>query len=203
KTGFSELALSLKEESVKLAVASIGYKAEEDKKKLAWDISNKVVKVESYLSYTQITQAGQATPTESVQVTNRLRELEFQAEHRLGNFLSIIEEYNSYSYDTSKEDQNPSLKVLLKEIKNSGYSVRDAVYSKNENLEYEFLGGFDNARKVVDNYVKNNLPGRSANEDPYALVNQSKGSVSSNASSIVTAGEEIGVIFNIKQQANG
>ncbi|MBM9549243.1 hypothetical protein JWG40_19630, partial [Leptospira sp. 201903074] len=81
--------------------------------------------------------------------------------------------------------------------------VRDAVYSKNANLEYEFLGGFDNARKVVDNYVKNNLPGRSANEDPYALVNQSKGSVSSNASSIVTAGEEIGVIFNIKQQANG
>ncbi|WP_167880826.1 hypothetical protein, partial [Leptospira meyeri] len=97
----------------------------------------------------------------------------------------------------------PSLKVLLKEIKNSGYSVRDAVYSKNANLEYEFLGGFDNARKVVDNYVKNNLPGRSANEDPYALTNQSKGSVSSNASSIVTAGEEIGVIFNIKQQANG
>ncbi|MCG6146457.1 polymorphic toxin-type HINT domain-containing protein [Leptospira bandrabouensis] len=203
KTGFSDLANSLKEESVKLAVASIGYKGEEDKKKLAWDISNKVVKVESYLSYTQITQAGQATPTESVQVTNRLRELEFQAEHRLGNFLSIIEEYNSYSYDTTKEDQNPSLKVLLKEIKNSGYSVRDAVYSKNANLEYEFLGGFDNARKVVDNYVKNNLPGRSANEDPYALVNQSKGSVSSNASSIVTAGEEIGVIFNIKQQANG
>ncbi|MCG6153951.1 polymorphic toxin-type HINT domain-containing protein [Leptospira bandrabouensis] len=203
KTGFSDLANSLKEESVKLAVASIGYKAEEDKKKLAWDISNKVVKVESYLSYTQITPQGQATPTESVQVTNRLRELEFQAEHRLGNFLAIVEEYNSYSYDTAKEDQNPSLKVLLKEIKNSGYSVRDAVYSKNENLEYEFLGGFDNARKVVDNYVKNNLPGRSANEDPYALTNQAKGSVSSNASSIVTAGEEIGVIFNIKQQANG
>ncbi|MBM9547317.1 hypothetical protein JWG40_09840, partial [Leptospira sp. 201903074] len=148
KTGFSELALSLKEESVKIAVANIGYKEEEDKKKLAWDISNKVVKVESYLSYTQITQAGQATPTENVQVTNRLRELEFQAEHRLGNFLSIVEEYNSYSYDTTKEDQNPSLKVLLKEIKNSGYSVRDAVYSKNANLEYEFLGGFDNARKV-------------------------------------------------------
>ncbi|TGN18030.1 hypothetical protein EHS15_15675, partial [Leptospira idonii] len=198
QTGFASFADALGEETSKLAVAGLRAVAEEKEKKFAWDVSNKVIKIESYLSYTKIAPAGQAAPSEDTQVTNRLRELEYQAEHRLGNFLSIIEEYNSYSYDPSKEAQNPSLRVLLGEMRNAGYTVRDEVYSKNASLEYEFLGGFDNAKAVTDNYVKNNLPGRFALEDPYEKTSQAKGSMSSSASSILLAGEEIGVIYNIK-----
>lgn len=197
-TGFSEFANDLGEESEKIQLEIYRKGIDEKNKKYAWNVSRNSIKIESYLSYTSISPDGQTTPSIETQTNNRLRELEFQAEHRLGNFLALLEEYNSFAFDPLKESGNPSLQAIIDELSDNGYEVRDEEYSKNASLEYEFAGTFDNIKAIADNYLKNNLPGRFAIDDPYARVNSYKSGMSSSADSIKTAGEEISVIYNVK-----
>ncbi|RHX91683.1 hypothetical protein, partial [Leptospira stimsonii] len=203
KTGFKELADTIDSDGLRLAKAKDQAKRDENITKFSYDLVKGNIIVESYLSYLNIGPNGRLEPDQDTQITNRLRELEFQAEQRLGSFMNLVEGYKSFAFDPDKEDQNPSIRRALEDFAGSGYSVRDDVYAKDGSGNYTFMPGINNLKGIIDNYVDNNLPGRSANEDPYSEVGSAKGSMTSSANSIIEAGKSIGIITNINNTLQG
>ncbi|TGM03136.1 hypothetical protein EHQ76_10230 [Leptospira barantonii] len=203
KTGFKELADTFDTDGLRLAKAKAQAQRDENTVKFSYDLVKGNIIVESYLSYLNIGPKGQLEPSQDTQITNRLRELEFQAEHRLGGFMNLVEGYKSFAFDPDKEDQNPSIRRALEDFSTSGYSVRDAAYAKDGSGNYTFMAGINNLKGIIDNYVDNNLPGRSANEDPYSESGSAKGSMSGSASAIIDAGKSIGIITNINNTLQG
>lgn len=203
KTGFKELADTFDTDGLRLAKAKAQAQRDENTVKYSYDLVKGNIIVESYLSYLNIGPKGQLEPSQDTQITNRLRELEFQAEHRLGGFMNLVEGYKSFAFDPDKEDQNPSIRRALEDFSTSGYTVRDEVYTKDGSGNYTFMAGINNLKGIIDNYVDNNLPGRSANEDPYSESGSAKGSMSGSASAIIDAGKSIGIITNINNTLQG
>ncbi|MBW0436043.1 hypothetical protein HGB47_20765, partial [Leptospira yasudae] len=203
KSGFQELADTFGTDGLRLAKAKEQAKRDQDKNQFAYDLVKGNIIVESYLSYLNIGPKGQLEPSQDTQIENRLRELEFQGEHRLGAFMNLVEGYKSFAFDPDKEDQNPSIRRALQDFGDSGYTVRDEVYTKDGSGNYTFMAGINNLKGIIDNYVDNNLPGRSANEDPYSEVGSAKGSMQGSAGAIIDAGKSIGIITNINQTLQG
>lgn len=203
RTGFKELADTFDTDGLRLAKAKAQAQRDENIVKYSYDLVKGNIIVESYLSYLNIGPKGQLEPSQDTQITNRLRELEFQAEHRLGGFMNLVEGYKSFAFDPDKEDQNPSIRRALEDFSTSGYTVRDEVYTKDGSGNYTFMAGINNLKGIIDNYVDNNLPGRSANEDPYSESGSAKGSMSGSASAIIDAGKSIGIITNINNTLQG
>ncbi|MGJ4754063.1 polymorphic toxin-type HINT domain-containing protein [Leptospira kmetyi] len=203
RTGFKELADTFDTDGLRLAKAKAQAQRDENTVKYSYDLVKGNIIVESYLSYLNIGPKGQLEPSQDTQITNRLRELEFQAEHRLGGFMNLVEGYKSFAFDPDKEDQNPSIRRALEDFSTSGYTVRDEVYTKDGSGNYTFMAGINNLKGIIDNYVDNNLPGRSANEDPYSESGSAKGSMSGSASAIIDAGKSIGIITNINNTLQG
>jgi len=77
-SGFSDFADDLAGEAEKLQIEIYRQGIDEKNKKYAWNVSRNSIKIESYLSYTAIGPNGQTAPSIETQITNRLRELEFQ-----------------------------------------------------------------------------------------------------------------------------
>ncbi|WP_125169991.1 Hint domain-containing protein [Leptospira perolatii] len=203
KTGFDYFLSKLDGQDLKFTKEIVEADRIEKNMKFSYDILKKNVLVESYLSYLNITPFGQLEPSDQKKIQDRLRELEMQAEQRLGNFLGIVESYSSATFDPLKADANPSIRRALEDFRASGYEIRDAVYEKDSEGEYVFKGGLDNLYGIIENYVDNNLPGRFAVSDPYAETASAKGSMSSSADSIITAGKSIGILTQIAQKYRG
>ncbi|PJZ67998.1 hypothetical protein CH360_18510, partial [Leptospira perolatii] len=144
KTGFTDFVTKLGTEDVSFTKQAIEANRTEQNQKFAYDIVKKNVIVESYLSYINIGPKGQLEPSDDQKITDRLRELEYQAEQRLGNFLGLVEGYKSVAFDPSKEEANPSIRRALRDFKDTGYEIKDTVYSKNASGDYSFKGGLDN-----------------------------------------------------------
>ncbi|WP_244244909.1 hypothetical protein [Leptospira koniambonensis] len=204
ETGFSDLISSLGAENLNLTLELTNAQASERKAKYAYDVVKGNVVIESYLSYVNIGSQGQTAPTLETQITNKERELEYQAEQRLGNLLSLIESYKSYSFDPDKTEANPSIRQALKEIQDSGYEISDDVYEKNQTTgTYDFIAGINNLKGIIDNYVDNNLPGRVAINDPYAETSKATGAMSSYADNIMESGKKIGILTDIANKYSG
>ncbi|PJZ67999.1 hypothetical protein CH360_18505, partial [Leptospira perolatii] len=144
KTGFSDFVTKLGSEDLSFTKKSIEANRTEQNQKFAYDIVKKNVIVESYLSYINIGPKGQLEPSDDQKITDRLKELEFQAEQRLGNFLGLVEGYKSVAFDPDKEEANPSIRRALRDFKDTGYEIKDTVYTKNASGDYAFKGGLDN-----------------------------------------------------------
>ncbi|TGL65964.1 hypothetical protein EHQ64_00005, partial [Leptospira sarikeiensis] len=204
ETGFEDLVSKLGEQDLNLVLEGTRAQGEERKAKYAYDVVKGNVVIESYLSYIGIGAEGQTAPSLDTQITNKERELEFQAEQRLGNLLSLIEGYKSYSFDPDKTEANPSIRQALKEIQDSGYEITDTVYNKNVSTgTYDFIGGINNLKGIIDNYVDNNLPGRVAIDDPYAETSKAKGAMSNYGDTIIDSGKRIGILTDIADKYKG
>ncbi|EIE01489.1 hypothetical protein LEP1GSC185_3983 [Leptospira licerasiae serovar Varillal str. VAR 010] len=204
ESGFSDLVSSLGKENLNLTLEITNAQASERKAKYAYDVVKGNVVIESYLSYINIGSQGQTAPTLETQITNKERELEYQAEQRLGNLLSLIESYKSYSFDPDKTEANPSIRQALKEIQDSGYEISDDVYEKDQTTgTYNFIPGINNLKGIIDNYVDNNLPGRVAINDPYAETSKATGAMYSYADNIMDSGKKIGILTDIANKYNG
>ncbi len=153
--------------------------------------------IRSFKSYVNIGLGGLAEPDEATQIAGQLAELEHQAEHRLGAFVGLVEQYSSFAYNPDPAyDNNLNIRDTIAEI-NTDFVLQDGQYAKNPDGSYVFEGGLNNTQVRLDEYVNANTAAfTAADRDAYAQVQKWEGQVDQLQETIVTAGQEAVIVSN-------
>ncbi|UVD74527.1 hypothetical protein [Leptospira borgpetersenii] len=201
---YEDLVESLNLEAKRLKIELTKANQNIRKEKYVNDYRNGLIHFDSYLSYLGVPTddiATDVTTNETLAIQGRLRELEINAEQKLGGLFNLLENHKSAVFDQTpledavpgdtiqtKADLNPGLRTAAK-VMSSAYTLSDGVLPKDANGNYSFDGDFTNLKGRLDQAL-NVVSAGSVDYDKYAgaITNQS-GLISTLKNTIETAGQ--------------
>ncbi|WCD24827.1 hypothetical protein MY148_17025 [Leptospira borgpetersenii] len=196
---YEDLVESLNLEAKRLKIELTKANQNIRKEKYVNDYRNGLIHFDSYLSYLGV--PTDVTTNETLAIQGRLRELEINAEQKLGGLFNLLENHKSAVFDQTpledavpgdtiqtKADLNPDLRTAAK-VMSSAYTLSDGVLPKDANGNYSFDGDFTNLKGRLDQAL-NVVSAGSVDYDKYAgaITNQS-GLISTLKNTIETAGQ--------------
>ncbi|PNV73993.1 hypothetical protein, partial [Leptospira inadai] len=201
----------LKEESKRLTKASVGLDALTRKEKFVNDFKRGILQIRSYESYLTIPYQGDPDVRDEARIEARLRELEKDAEGKLGGLFHLLETQKSFIFDQTKladalptdpiqtvADLNPGIRSLAKFV-SSSYAVSDEVHSKNQDGKFAFEDRLVEIRSRMNQSV-NVVSAGSVEYDRYAKeVGRQSGVLASLKSTITSAGDTYLVLRGLVQ----
>lgn len=201
---YEDLVESLNLEAKRLKVELTKADQNIRKEKYVNDYRNGLIHFDSYLSYLGVPTdniATDVTTNESLAIQGRLRELEINAEQKLGGLFNLLENHKSAVFDETpledalpgdaiqtKADLNPGLRTAAK-VMSSAYTLSDNILQKDASGNYSFDGDFTNLKGRLDQAL-NVVSAGSVDYDKYAgaIANQG-GLISTLKNTIETAGQ--------------
>ncbi len=158
---------------------------------LFFDYKSGAKSIRSYKSYLNIAPTGLSEPDEATQIAGMLAELEHQAEHRLGAFVSLVEQYSSFAYNADPAyANNLNIRDTIGEIK-ADFALQDGQYARAGDGSYVFEAGLNNTQVRLDEFVNANTAAfTAADRDAYAQVQKQQGAMQQLQETIITAGQE-------------
>ncbi|EQA79294.1 hypothetical protein LEP1GSC193_0422, partial [Leptospira alstonii serovar Pingchang str. 80-412] len=201
---YEDLVESLQTETKRLKVELAKANQNIRKEKYVNDYRNGLIHFDSYLSYLGVPTdnvAGDVLTNENLAIQGRLRELEINAEQKLGGLFNLLENHKSAVFDQTpladalpgdaiqtKADLNPGLRTAAK-VMSSSYVLSDNVLQKDANGHYTFDGDFTNLKGRLDQAL-NVVSAGSVDYDQYAgAINSQSGLISTLKNTIETAGQ--------------
>ncbi|QDK27835.1 hypothetical protein [Leptospira weilii] len=201
---YEDLVDSLQTETKRLKTELAKANRNIQKEKYVNDYRNGLIHFDSYLSYLGVPTdnvASDVTTNEALAIQGRLRELEINAEQKLGGLFNLLENHKSAVFDQTpladalpgdaiqtKADLNPGLRTAAK-VMSSAYTLSDDVLSKDANGNYSFDGDFTNLKGRLDQAL-NVVSAGSVDYDQYAgTITSQSGLIATLKNTIETAGQ--------------
>uniref|UniRef100_UPI00099112FE hypothetical protein n=1 Tax=Leptospira alexanderi TaxID=100053 RepID=UPI00099112FE len=201
---YEDLVESLNLETKRLKTELAKANRNIQKEKYVNDYRNGLIHFDSYLSYLGVPTdnvAGDVLTNEALAIQGRLRELEINAEQKLGGLFNLLENHKSAVFDQTpladalpgdaiqtKADLNPGLRTAAK-VMSSAYTLSDDVLSKDANGNYSFDGDFTNLKGRLDQAL-NVVSAGSVDYDQYAgTITSQSGLIATLKNTIETAGQ--------------
>ncbi|WP_235595299.1 hypothetical protein [Leptospira weilii] len=201
---YEDLVESLQTETKRLKTELAKANRNIQKEKYVNDYRNGLIHFDSYLSYLGVPTdnvASDVTTNEALAIQGRLRELEINAEQKLGGLFNLLENHKSAVFDQTpladalpgdaiqtKADLNPGLRTAAK-VMSSAYTLSDDVLSKDANGNYSFDGDFTNLKGRLDQAL-NVVSAGSVDYDQYAgTITSQSGLIATLKNTIETAGQ--------------
>ncbi|WP_246813521.1 hypothetical protein [Leptospira gomenensis] len=201
---YSDLVESLNEEGKRLQKELAKSDALVKKEKYVNDYRNGLIKFTSYQSYLGVPTdnvASDVTTNEGLAIQGKLRELEMDAEQKLGGLFNLLETHKSYVFDDTQladalpddaiqtvADLNPGLRTTAK-FMSSSYTLGDSILPKDGDGNYNFDGDFTNLKARLDQALNVVSPG-SVDYDKYSQeVSKQSGMIGTLKNSIEMAGQ--------------
>ncbi len=186
----SDALSALAEETENLLEANFQAERDYRREKYVADVQAGAILIESHLSYEaeDIGPDGLAKVEQDTQVANRIKELERQAEHELGAFVSLLETYRSHAYDPDK-DEFLSISKTADDVA-SAYSADKTVHTSDGQGVYAFEADLNNTQQKLEQYRNVNQPGF-LTDDPYATVSAARAEMAGLKDTVLQAGETI------------
>ncbi|UPY78805.1 hypothetical protein FH581_008080 [Leptospira weilii] len=201
---YEDLVESLQTETKRLKTELAKANRNIQKEKYVNDYRNGLIHFDSYLSYLGVPTdnvATDVTTNEALAIQGRLRELEINAEQKLGGLFNLLENHKSAVFDQTpladalpgdaiqtKADLNPGLRTAAK-VMSSAYTLSDNVLTKDANGNYSFDGDFTNLKGRLDQAL-NVVSAGSVDYDQYAgTITSQSGLIATLKNTIETAGQ--------------
>nr|WP_100764726.1 hypothetical protein [Leptospira ellisii]PJZ93984.1 hypothetical protein CH379_05010 [Leptospira ellisii] len=206
---YKDLVGALGDESIRLKKELAQADREIRKEKYVYDYRSGLIKFNSYQSYLGVPTdnvASDVLTNESLAIQGRLRELEMDAEQKLGGLFNLLENHRSLVFDDTpledalpsdpiqtKADLNPGLRTAAK-VMSSSYSLNDGVSARDASGNFSFEGDFVNLKARLDQALNVVSPG-SVDFDKYAdTINSQSGLMNTLKNTIKTAGQSYAVL---------
>ncbi|WP_246057370.1 hypothetical protein [Leptospira gomenensis] len=206
---YKDLTSSLGDESIRLKKELADADRDIRKEKFVYDYRSGLIKFNSYQSFLGVPTdnvASDVLTNESLAIQGRLRELEMDAEQKLGGLFNLLENHRSLVFDgtpledalpsdpiQTKADLNPGLRTAAK-VMSSSYSLSDGVLSRDASGNFAFESDFANLKARLDQALNVVSPG-SVDYDKYAdTINSQSGLIGTLKNTIKTAGQSYAVL---------